>query len=122
MSIKYFVDIATGLIIIILNHFSDQKPASNTTLVTSVEGRFEATRDKVASEIRRLNSPGSPADRVVRNGVQVMPKEFIEDPQGSADRLEKPENIDKILPHNVIHEYYAPTTRVIFVLGEIIYF
>ena len=51
-----------------------------------------------------------------------MPKEFIEDPQGSAERLEKPENIDKILPHNVIHEYYAPTTRVIFVLGEIFYF
>ena len=107
------------VICISIQFISDQKPASNTTLVTSVEGKFEATRDKVASEIRRLNSPGSPADRVVRNGVQVMPKEFIEDPQGSADRLEKPENIDKILPHNVIHEYYAPTTRVIFVLGEI---
>ena len=115
------VDIDVNLIILISNHFLDQKPASNTTLVTSVEGKFEATRDKVASEIRRLNSPGSPADRVVRNGVQVMPKEFIEDPQGSAERLEKPENIDKILPHNVIHEYYAPTTRVIFVLGNIFY-
>ena len=87
-------------------------------MITSVEGKFEATKDRVASEMRRLNSPASPTNRIVRNGVQVMPKEFIEDPQGSAERLEKPENIDKILPHNVIHEYYAPTTRVIFVIGK----
>ena len=100
--------------------FLDQKPTSNTTLITSVEGKFEATRDKLASEMRRMNSSESPTNRIVRNGVQVMPKEFIEDPQGSAERLEKPENIDKILPHNSVHEYYAPTTRIIFILGKFI--
>ena len=96
----------------------DQKPTSNITLITSVEGKFDATRDRLASEMKRLNSPGTPNNRIIRNGVQVMPKEFIEDPQGSAERLEKPENVDKILPHNVIHEYYAPTTRIIFILGR----
>ena len=91
-----------------------------------MENKLEATRDRLALEMRRLEVPGTPSQhRIVRNGVQVMPKEFIEDPQGSADRLEKPENVDKILPdviHNVIHEYYAPTTRVIFILGTNMFF
>ena len=60
---------------------------------------------------------------IFRNGVQVMPKEFLENPQRNADRLERPENVDKILPdlnHDlVVFDYYAPTTKVIFVLGNV---
>ena len=88
-----------------------------------MENKFDATRDTLALQIRRLEIPVTPYQhRVVRNGIQVMPKEYIDDPQGSADRLEKPENVDKILPDVidlVIHEYYAPTTRVIFILGTL---
>ena len=108
---------------ILMEHLSflDNTPSSNTTLVSSFENKLDATRDKMVLQIRRLDVPGTPNQhRVVRNGIQVMPKEFIDDPQGSADRLEKPENVDKILPDGIdftIHEYYAPTTRVIFILG-----
>ena len=86
-----------------------------------MENTLDATRGKLASHIRRLEVPVTPNNhRVVRNGIQVMPKEFIDDPQGSAERLEKPENVDKILPDGIdliINEYYAPTGRVIFILG-----
>ena len=60
---------------------------------------------------------------IIRNGVQVMPKEFLENPQRNADRLERPENVDEILPDTnhdlVVFDYYAPTTKVIFVLGKV---
>ena len=60
---------------------------------------------------------------IFRNGVQVMPKEFLENPQRNADRFERPENVDKILPdlnHDlVVFDYYAPTTKIIFVLGNV---
>ena len=60
---------------------------------------------------------------IIRNGVQVMPKEFLENPQRNADRLERPENVDKILldtNHDlVLFDYYAPTTKIIFVLGKV---
>ena len=79
--------------------------------VEAVKGHFKMT----TSEIDKHS--------IIRNGVQVMPKEFLENPQRNADRLERPENVDKILPdltHDlVVFDYYAPTTKVIFVLGNV---
>ena len=97
-----------------------------------MEGKFEATRDRLALEIKRLEIGGQTTHHAVRNGVQVMPKEFIDAPRihfpdikrnQNVAASEKPENdADKILPdilvHDVIHEYYSPTTRVIFILGK----
>ena len=81
-------------------------------------GRVQATKghfELATSEIDKHS--------IIRNGVQVMPKEFLENPQRNADRLERPENVDKILPdlsHDlVVFDYYAPTTKVIFVLGNV---
>ena len=110
---------------------------TNTTFVSSMEGKFEASKDRLALEIKRLEIGGKTTHHAVRNGVQVMPKEFIEDPgihipqnkrnnnvaAGNDHRFEKLENdVDKILPdvvvHDVVHEYYSPTTRVIFILGK----
>ena len=81
-------------------------------------GRVQATKghfELATSEIDKHS--------IIRNGVQVMPKEFLENPQRNADRLERPENVDKILPDTnhdlVVFDYYAPTTKVIFVLGKV---
>ena len=81
-------------------------------------GRVQATKghfELATSEIDKHS--------IIRNGVQVMPIEFLENPQRNADRLERPENVDKILPDTnhdlVVFDYYAPTTKVIFVLGKV---
>ena len=83
-----------------------------------VAGKVKATKgdfELVTSEIHKHS--------IIRNGVQVMPKEFLENPQRNADRLERPENVDKILPDTnhdlVLFDYYAPTTKIIFVLGNV---
>ena len=106
---------------------------TNATFVSSMEGKFEATRDRLALEIKRLEIGGHSTHHAVRNGVQVMPKEFIEAPRihfpdnkrnnHVVPSSQEPENdVDKILPdivvHDIIHEYYSPTTRVIFILGK----
>ena len=85
--------------------------------------------DTQSVEVTRIEV-SSTRHRALQNGIQVMPKEFIEAPlnhltyrkrRQTEERLDGPENADKILPdvaHPFVHEYYSPTTRIIFVLGR----
>ena len=93
---------------------------------------MDPNRDRLEVQLKgqEVDKPLHPP---VRNGIQVMPKEFIESPRPNLtnhresrslprknlDRLETPD-VDKILPdvHYVVHEYYSPPTRVIFILGN----
>ena len=83
-----------------------------------VVGRVEAAKGHFGMATSEIDKHS-----IIRNGVQVMPKEFLENPQRNADRLERPENVDKILPDTnhdlVLFDYYAPTTKIIFVLGNV---
>ena len=97
----------------------DKKPSLMTPPIRRVVvGKVEAAKSHFESATSKIDKHS-----LIRNGVQVMPKEFLENPQRNADRLERPENVDKILPdinHDlVVFDYYAPTTKVIFVLGNV---